>query len=167
MSLGALLGGLQQPSRIKEGTRPMDNEHLLKRIPLTDEWPVFEPPADPDQRVIELEAENKRLWDRCAVGVTVGAGKMVYGDYDAINRVQDWILLDSEHPVEKKDVCRSLMRDLQKAEAENTRLSARVEELEGTIATAAEWFDFWQNPKAAAAMRAVLTPSPATEDENG
>lgn len=73
-------------------------------------------------RAEAAEAENKRLHEMTGVSVTVGGGLQVYGEMDAIRRVQDYIMLDSTHPVEKEDVRRSLVRSLQAAEAENERL---------------------------------------------
>lgn len=52
-----------------------------------------------------------------SMSVSVGGGLAVYGSAAAISRLQNYILLDSTHPVEKGDVRRSLMRNLQKAEA--------------------------------------------------
>jgi hypothetical protein len=55
--------------------------------------------------------------DEERVSVTVGGGLSVYGTMEAVNRVQDYILLDSSHPVEKEDVRRSLMRQLVESES--------------------------------------------------
>lgn len=78
-------------------------------------------------RAEAAEAENKRLHEMTGVSVTVGGGLQVYGEMDAIRRVQDYIMLDSTHPVEKEDVRRSLVRSLQAAEAENERLRKALE----------------------------------------
>lgn len=48
--------------------------------------------------------------------VTVGGGLEVYGEIPALLRVQDYIMLGSTHPVEREDVRRSLMRDLERLE---------------------------------------------------
>jgi predicted RNase H-like nuclease (RuvC/YqgF family) len=93
------------------------------------------------------------------MSITVGGGLVVYGTAEAIGRVQNFILLDSSHSIEKEDVRRSLARDLQAAEArvekleercsaykgqveagasEIERLRARVEELEGALIPSAE-----------------------------
>lgn len=64
-----------------------------------------------------------------AMSVTVGGGLLVHGSAEAINRVQDYILLDSTHPQEREDVRRSLMRQLVEAEAEIKRLNDEVERL--------------------------------------
>lgn len=58
--------------------------------------------------------------------VTVGDGLVVYGTLEAVSRVQDYILLDSTHPVEKEDVRRSLARQLQAAEAKIQRMRALI-----------------------------------------
>ncbi len=79
--------------------------------------------------VLEELAEFRLAWTKAAAGlaaerekmgvsVTVGGGLEVFGSMDAIHRVQQYILLDSHHPVEREDVRRSLARALQKAEAE-------------------------------------------------
>jgi hypothetical protein len=69
------------------------------------------------QELARVEEERDEARERMSVAITVGAGLSVYGSMKAIDRVQDYILLDSSHPVEKEDVRRSLARDLQSAEA--------------------------------------------------
>lgn len=51
-------------------------------------------------------------------GVTlcVGNGLTVYGDYESISRTQTYVLLDTQHPIEKEDVKRALGRALQAIE---------------------------------------------------
>lgn len=61
------------------------------------------------ERLAELES-------RFHCSVTVGHGLRVHGPWEAIKRVQTYILLDSSHPVEREDVRRGLARDLQSAE---------------------------------------------------
>lgn len=70
-----------------------------------------------------------------AMSVTVGGGLLVHGSAEAINRVQDYILLDSTHPQEREDVRRSLMRQLVEAEAEIKRLNDEIERLTADIAS--------------------------------
>jgi hypothetical protein len=67
------------------------------------------------------------------VAVTVGGGLSVYGTSEAIHRVQNYIMLDSSHPVEKEDVRRCLMRDLQASESRVAELTAEVERLRGAL----------------------------------
>lgn len=64
------------------------------------------------------------------MGISV-AGHVVWGPYEALSRLQDYMLLDSNHPQEKKDVRRSLMRQLEEAEA-------RIRLLEQQLKTARE-----------------------------
>lgn len=72
------------------------------------------------------EAELARLDEQMGMSVTVGGGLSVHGSGDAIRRVQNYIMLDSAHPVEREDVRRSLARDLQKAEATIERQAAAL-----------------------------------------
>jgi len=67
---------------------------------------------------VERKRDEAQELTSCAV--TVGNGLSVYGTVEAIGRVQDYILLDSRHPVEAADVRRSLARALQAAEARAT-----------------------------------------------
>lgn len=86
-------------------------------------------------RVRELEAERDARPDICEwIAVTVGGGLSVYGTAEAVHRVQNWIMLDSTHPVEKEDVRRSLMRDLTAAESTISSLSGEVERLRKALA---------------------------------
>jgi hypothetical protein len=71
------------------------------------------------------EQERDRLVEATGATVTLGGGLVVHGTVEAVRRVQDYILLDSSHPVEKEDVRRRLARALQAAEA---RLLAVEEE---------------------------------------
>lgn len=65
--------------------------------------------------------------------VTVGGGLSVYGTHEAITRVQNYIMLDSTHPVEKEDVRRSLMRDLTAAESRLATLERELAEARAKI----------------------------------
>jgi hypothetical protein len=69
------------------------------------------------------------MTEEYAMSVTVGGGLSVHGSAEAINRVQDFILLDSTHPQEREDVRRSLMRQLIAAEADIARLRAVLQRL--------------------------------------
>lgn len=70
------------------------------------------------------------------IAVTVGDGLSVYGTSEAIHRAQNYILLDSTHPVEKEDVRRSLARDLQAAEA-------KIETMRTALVRARDQFRFY------------------------
>lgn len=61
--------------------------------------------------------------------ITVGGGLEVRGSMEAVSRVQQYILLDSEHANEKKDVNRRLMRDLERAEGRFQELVENVEDV--------------------------------------
>jgi len=83
--------------------------------------------AEAAEAKITAQAEEiERLNELTSCSVTVGRGLSVYGTIEAVGRVQTYILLDSNHPVEKADVRRTLARELQAAEA-------RVRELEGAL----------------------------------
>jgi len=79
-----------------------------------------------EARLAEAERRTSKAEALTTMSITVGGGLVVYGDADAIGRVQNYILLDSTHSVEKEDVRRSLMRQLQTAEA-------RIAELETAL----------------------------------
>ena len=82
---------------------------------------------------ITAQAEEiERLNELTSCSVTVGRGLSVYGTIEAVGRVQTYILLDSNHPVEKADVRRTLARELRAAEA-------RARELEGAYDMVANW----------------------------
>lgn len=74
----------------------------------------------------DLDEKFKQLIERTSCSVTVGDGLVVYGSIEAVGRVQDYILLDSTHPVEAEDVRRSLARQLQAAEAKIARLQEMI-----------------------------------------
>lgn len=76
------------------------------------------------QTLNRTQRELDRLRSLTSMSVTVGKGLWVYGEPEAISRVQKYILLDSNHPVEKEDVRRGLMRSVQKLEKENAQLEA-------------------------------------------
>jgi len=61
--------------------------------------------------------------------ITVGGGLSVCGTWEAIKRVQHYILLDSTHPVEKSDVRRVLMKELEEAEQKILYLQGEVNRL--------------------------------------
>lgn len=84
------------------------------------------------------KAENERdaLWKKTQVSVTVGSGLRVYGTVEAIGRVQDYILLDSTHPIEKEDVRRMLAKALQKTEADLAEANALLKRARFAIAGA-------------------------------
>ena len=63
------------------------------------------------------DGELARLRDLTSMRLSVGAGLFVCGSSEAIRRAQTYIMLDSNHPVEKSDNNRYLMRELEKAEA--------------------------------------------------
>jgi chromosome segregation ATPase len=92
-----------------------------------------------------LETENARLCEdnvrlnaKVGIGVTVGGGHIVYGSHEAIKRVQHIIMIDSTHPIEKEDVRRSLLRQVQAAEARITSLKRELETLRGTALSEAD-----------------------------
>lgn len=85
----------------------------------------------------EKEAREKAE-ERCGVSVTVGGGLSVYGNMDAIMRVQNYIMLDSTHPVEKEDVRRALMRNLVAAEERVNALSEKLEKAKEALRPFAE-----------------------------
>ena len=84
-----------------------------------------------EAKITAQAEEIERLNELTSCSVTVGRGLSVYGTIEAVGRVQTYILLDSNHPVEKADVRRTLARELQAAEA-------RVRELEGALKEAGE-----------------------------
>lgn len=65
------------------------------------------------------------------VGATVGDGLVIYGNHDAVKRVQTFILAASEHPIEKEDVNRQLVKDLQEAEAKLFNVRTELAEYTG------------------------------------
>jgi hypothetical protein len=73
-----------------------------------------------------LSEDNVQLHARVGIGVTVGGGHIVYGSHEAIKRVQNILLIDSTHPIEKEDVRRSLLRDVQAAEARLQRAASII-----------------------------------------
>ena len=83
-----------------------------------------------DDRMGEMTKKLAELEALTTVSLTVGGGLRVYGDGDAIRRVQNYICLDSSHPIEKEDVRRTLARDLQHAEAQLAEMSRKLEEAE-------------------------------------
>jgi len=89
--------------------------------------------AEAAEAKITAQAEQiERLNELTSCSVTVGRGLSVYGTIEAVGRVQTYILLDSNHPVEKADVRRTLARELRAAEA-------RARELEGAYDMVANW----------------------------
>lgn len=85
--------------------------------------------------IATLRTRCEKAEARLDTSVTVGGGLSVHGTVEAIMRVQDYILLDSTHPVEKEDVRRSLARNLQASEAQCADLAKALEPFE-VIATA-------------------------------
>lgn len=81
------------------------------------------------------EAERERE-EKFSVSVTVGGGLSVYGTMEAIGRVQDYILLDSKHPVEREDVRRSLAKALQATETKLAEAERENEKLHEVILAA-------------------------------
>lgn len=68
----------------------------------------------------ELESAKRKiaeLEEKLSVGVALGGGLMAYGSLDACSKIQDYILIDSQHPVEKNDMCRAWAKRMQLAEA--------------------------------------------------
>lgn len=89
------------------------------------------------------------LEELTGMSVTVGDGLRVYGTVKAISRVQQYILLDSKHPVEASDVRRLLALDLQAAEAKIAALEAenkRLREERKAIIAALAPYPFCRHP---------------------
>lgn len=57
-----------------------------------------------------------------AAYLTIGAGLSVSGSIEALNRVQHYMMVDSEHPIEKEDVRKGLAKALQEAEAKINKI---------------------------------------------
>lgn len=85
--------------------------------------------------------------------VTVGFGLSVYGEMAAITRVQTYLLLNSNHPVEKEDIRRRLIRDLDLADKKLWVMST-------AMAAAAERFREYEKLHAA-------KPDPVKAERNG
>lgn len=72
--------------------------------------------------------------------VSLGGGLFVRGPIEALRRVQSYIMLGSQHPVEREDTRRSLMRNLEEAESQNASLRLENATLQGLL-------EKWQNTK--------------------
>jgi hypothetical protein len=60
----------------------------------------------------DIETASKIL----GMSLCVGKDLHVYGEYEAISRTQQYVLLDTNHPIEKEDVKRIFARSLQAIE---------------------------------------------------
>jgi hypothetical protein len=80
----------------------------------------------------QLDDANKYLEDRC-MGLTIGNGLMVWGSFEAINRAQCVLLIDSGHPQEKEDVRRSLHRSLIETERQLAYANKQLTEMQDRV----------------------------------
>ena len=87
--------------------------------------------ADRDALAADRDSWKSRYDNLTRCGITVGDGMTIYGDYDAVKRVQNYVLLSSQHPGEAESVNHALMRDLCKAEGKICNLRAQVASLTG------------------------------------
>lgn len=104
----------------------------------------------------DRDAEVNRLRELTSYLVTVGGGHVVYGSTEAIRRVQDFILLDSKHPVEKEDVRRSLARSLQTAEEALRKIAAYDDAAANAYLRATGSYRCFDEPGAVELARGVL-----------
>ena len=102
--------------------------------------------------VTRLRAENAELQrrveeaeEKLGVSLTVGGGLSVHGSMDAIMRVQNYIMLDSRHPIEKEDVRRSLAMSLQAAETRADALQAEVDRVRKALKPFVDAFEARRN----------------------
>ena len=77
-------------------------------------------PEDSDMVLVTkdefFDALQEMLDTQYGCALCVGNGLSVYGDYDSISRAQQYVLLDTTHPIEKEDVKRIFARSLQAIE---------------------------------------------------
>lgn len=124
--------------------------------------------ASLERELAEARGERDELRRLTTMGLTVGGGLMVYGHAEAIGRVQNFILLDSTHPVEKEDVRRSLARDLQAAESSLTSSRAEVGRLRDALTSVREMLrDGQGEADLMLIIDAALSAVPPREREEG
>lgn len=106
--------------------------------------------ADREAQLAEKDATIEKLRAEQSCSLTVGGGLVVHGSIEAIGRCQQWVLLDSNHPQEREDVRRTLMRQLTHAEAKRdyaekcaVTLSTKLGEAEATLARVRAVRDTW------------------------
>lgn len=70
-----------------------------------------------DKLIGAMLAELERMHGIMGASVSLGGGLMAYGSIDAIMKMQDYMLIDSQHPVERNDVARSWCKRAQDTDA--------------------------------------------------